>query len=92
MDPGNDSWMTYGTSLSVSASYGFAVDHVPIAAMIKRLGILMTADAKVFNMAIGARFLLCQRFDAMASHSPEAGVVLRAGQLMTFPASIINMT
>jgi len=79
MDPGNDSRMTHGTSLSVSTSHGLAVNHVPVAAMIKRLGILMTAHAKGFNMAIGARFLLCQRPDAMASHSPETGVVLWAG-------------
>jgi hypothetical protein len=76
MDPGDNSWMTHGTSLSVSTSYGLAVNHVPIAAMIKRLGILMTADAKGFNMAIGARFPLCQRFDTMPSHSPETGVIL----------------
>jgi len=38
----------------MSTSYGFAVNHVPIAAMINRLGVLVTADAKGFNVAIGA--------------------------------------
>jgi len=43
----------------MSTSNGFAVNHFPIAAMINRLGILVTADAKDFIMAISARFPLC---------------------------------
>jgi len=43
----------------MSAGYGSGVNTFPVAAMINRLGILVTADAKDFIMAISARFTLC---------------------------------
>jgi len=43
----------------MSTSYGPGVNTSPVAAMINRLGILVTADAKDFIMAISARFPLC---------------------------------
>jgi len=62
----------------MSTSYGPGVNTSPVAAMINRLGILVTADAKNFIMAISARFPLCQRPDTMPPHSPETRMILWA--------------
>ncbi|MBW2173698.1 MAG: hypothetical protein JRF64_03460 [Deltaproteobacteria bacterium] len=84
--------MTYRTSLKISGSRGSAMSVSPVADMVDGPGILMTSDAKSFNVAIGARFLLCQCLNTVAPDLPETGVAFRAVQLMAFSASMIFMT
>jgi hypothetical protein len=62
----------------MSTSYDSGVNTFPISPVINRLGVLVTADAKDFIMAIGARFPLCQRPYTMPPHFPETRVILRA--------------